>query len=41
MQISVTWWLGDPSPDGEGTLLIKRGIEVGHVFSWVPCTAKH
>ncbi|WP_027967188.1 proline--tRNA ligase [Halomonas halocynthiae] len=23
---------GDPSPDGKGTLLIKRGIEVGHVF---------
>ncbi|MGM0824349.1 MAG: proline--tRNA ligase [Pseudomonadota bacterium] len=23
---------GDPSPDGHGTLLIKRGIEVGHVF---------
>jgi len=23
---------GDPSPDGDGTLLIKRGIEVGHVF---------
>ncbi|GGW59866.1 proline--tRNA ligase [Vreelandella hamiltonii] len=23
---------GDPSPDGQGTLLIKRGIEVGHVF---------
>lgn len=23
---------GDPSPDGEGTLSIKRGIEVGHVF---------
>ena len=23
---------GDPSPDGEGTLLIKRGIEVGHIF---------
>jgi len=21
---------GDPSPDGKGTLLIKRGIEVGH-----------
>jgi prolyl-tRNA synthetase len=23
---------GDPSPDGEGTLVIKRGIEVGHIF---------
>ena len=23
---------GDPSPDGEGTLAIQRGIEVGHVF---------
>ena len=23
---------GDPSPDGRGTLEIKRGIEVGHVF---------
>ncbi|KGI78603.1 proline--tRNA ligase [Oleiagrimonas soli] len=23
---------GDPSPDGEGTLHIARGIEVGHVF---------
>ncbi len=23
---------GDPSPDGEGTLSIKRGIEVGHIF---------
>ncbi|MGY4879580.1 proline--tRNA ligase [Vreelandella aquamarina] len=23
---------GDPSPDGKGTLAIKRGIEVGHVF---------
>jgi prolyl-tRNA synthetase len=23
---------GDPSPDGEGTLEIARGIEVGHVF---------
>ncbi len=23
---------GDPSPDGEGRLLIKRGIEVGHIF---------
>ncbi len=23
---------GDPSPDGMGTLLIKRGIEVGHIF---------
>ncbi len=23
---------GDPSPDGRGTLLIKRGIEVGHIF---------
>ncbi|EKT53398.1 proline--tRNA ligase [Providencia sneebia] len=23
---------GDPSPDGKGTLLIKRGIEVGHIF---------
>lgn len=23
---------GDPSPDGHGTLQIKRGIEVGHIF---------
>ena len=23
---------GDPSPDGKGTLLLCRGIEVGHVF---------
>ena len=23
---------GDPSPDGHGNLLIKRGIEVGHIF---------
>ena len=23
---------GDPSPDGRGTILIKRGIEVGHIF---------
>jgi len=23
---------GDPSPDGEGTLELKRGIEVGHIF---------
>ena len=23
---------GDPSPDGPGTLVIKRGIEVGHIF---------
>ncbi|NNH78572.1 proline--tRNA ligase [Acinetobacter sp. ANC 5380] len=23
---------GDPSPDGKGTILIKRGIEVGHIF---------
>jgi len=23
---------GDPSPDGTGTLSIKRGIEVGHIF---------
>ena len=23
---------GDPSPDGKGTLHIKRGIEVGHIF---------
>ena len=23
---------GDPSPDGKGTLTIKRGIEVGHIF---------
>ncbi len=24
---------GDPSPDGAGTLLLARGIEVGHVFA--------
>jgi prolyl-tRNA synthetase len=23
---------GDPSPDGQGTLAIRRGIEVGHIF---------
>jgi prolyl-tRNA synthetase len=23
---------GDPSPDGKGTLVMQRGIEVGHVF---------
>ncbi|MBT8149344.1 MAG: proline--tRNA ligase [Gammaproteobacteria bacterium] len=23
---------GDPSPDGNGTLMLKRGIEVGHIF---------
>ena len=23
---------GDPSPDGKGTLEIRRGIEVGHIF---------
>ncbi|MFT2111373.1 proline--tRNA ligase [Marinomonas sp. 2405UD68-3] len=23
---------GDPSPDGEGKIVIKRGIEVGHIF---------
>ena len=23
---------GDPSPDGKGTIAIKRGIEVGHIF---------
>ena len=23
---------GDASPDGQGTILIKRGIEVGHIF---------
>ena len=23
---------GDPSPDGHGTIQIKRGIEVGHIF---------
>ena len=23
---------GDPSPDGSGTLTIRRGIEVGHIF---------
>ena len=23
---------GDPSPDGQGTITIKRGIEVGHIF---------
>ncbi|MES9967395.1 MAG: His/Gly/Thr/Pro-type tRNA ligase C-terminal domain-containing protein, partial [Sedimenticola sp.] len=23
---------GDPSPDGQGTLTIARGIEVGHIF---------
>ncbi len=23
---------GDPSPDGQGSILIRRGIEVGHIF---------
>ncbi len=23
---------GDPSPDGQGSLIIRRGIEVGHIF---------
>ncbi|MBP0556288.1 proline--tRNA ligase, partial [Mycobacterium tuberculosis] len=23
---------GDPSPDGQGILQIRRGIEVGHIF---------
>ncbi len=23
---------GDPSPDGQGSLVLKRGIEVGHIF---------
>ncbi len=23
---------GDPSPDGQGNVIIKRGIEVGHIF---------
>ncbi len=23
---------GDPSPNGQGTLMIRRGIEVGHIF---------
>lgn len=23
---------GDPTPDGKGTLMIRRGIEVGHIF---------
>jgi len=23
---------GDPSPDGKGNIIIKRGIEVGHIF---------
>ncbi len=23
---------GDPSPDGEGNLVLRRGIEVGHIF---------
>jgi len=23
---------GDPSPDGKGTIIIKKGIEVGHIF---------
>ena len=26
---------GDPSPDGKGTLQIKRGIEVGIFSNWV------
>jgi prolyl-tRNA synthetase len=31
---------GDPSPDGQGTLLLKRGIEVGHIFQLGPSTPK-
>ena len=23
---------GDPSPDGHGTLVVRRGIEIGHIF---------
>ena len=23
---------GDPSPDGQGSIAIQRGIEVGHIF---------
>ena len=25
---------GDPSPCGQGTIEIKRGMEVGHIFQW-------
>ncbi len=32
---------GDPSPDGQGTLLIKRGIEVGHIFQLGTKYSKH
>lgn len=31
LQISVTWWLAI-KPGWRGMLLIKRGIEVGHIF---------
>ena len=31
---------GDPSPDGQGVLEIKRGIEVGHIFQLGTNTAK-
>ncbi len=32
LQISVTWWLAIQARMARGTLLIKRGIEVGHIF---------
>lgn len=40
LQISVTWWLAI-RPDGRGTLLIKRGIEVGHIFQLGTKYSKH
>ncbi len=30
--ISVTWWRAIQARMARGTLLIKRGIEVGHIF---------
>ena len=32
LQISERLWLGIPVPCGQGTLDIRRGIEVGHIF---------
>ena len=31
---------GQPSPDGNGKIVIKKGIEVGIYFNWEKCTQK-
>ncbi len=36
----VMWLRADPSPDGKGTLQIKRGIEAGQIFNSVKSTQK-